>query len=104
MNSSMRISPTVAGLRFVVSMVRLASPVAMVVEIDAGGFAAAAVPREDQPPLLVDADRMEPRQIAAQLLEMIARWDAQVLVGRGVVDHLELAEKTALEIARNVPR
>jgi hypothetical protein len=38
MNSSIRISPTLTGLRFVVNM--LASPVAMVVEIDAQRFAA----------------------------------------------------------------
>jgi len=50
MNSSTRISPTVAGLRFVVSM--FASSVAVVVEIDAVRLAATAVPLEDQPPLL----------------------------------------------------
>jgi len=80
MNSSAKISPTVAGLRFAVSVVRLASPVAVVVQIDAFRFASAAVPSEHQPPLLVDADRMEPHQSAAQLLEVIAGQHAQVLI------------------------
>ena len=39
----------------------------MVVEIDAVCLAAAAIPPEDEPPLTVDADRMEPGQIATQL-------------------------------------
>jgi hypothetical protein len=39
MNSSTKISPTVAGLRFVVGMVRIASPATMVVEIGAFRFA-----------------------------------------------------------------
>jgi hypothetical protein len=52
-------------LRFVISMVCLASPVAVVVQIGALRLAPAAVPSEDYSPLLVDADRMEPRQIAA---------------------------------------
>src|SRR5437660_4263265 len=103
MNSSIRISPTVAGLRFVVSMVRLIY-IAVVVEIDAFCLASAAVPMEDQPPLAVDADRVEPRQIAAQLLEVIAGRHPQVLIGRRVVDHLELAEEPAFEVGRYVPR
>jgi hypothetical protein len=65
MNSSTKISPTVAGLRFVISMVCLASPIAVVVQIDALRLAPAAVPSEDQPPLLIDANRMEPHPIAA---------------------------------------
>src|SRR5258708_2929278 len=102
MNSSTRISPTVAGLRFVVSMV--ASSVAVVVEIDTFCLASAAVPPEDQPPLAVDADRVEPCQIAAQLLEVIAGRRPQVLISRRVVNHLELAEEPAFEVGRNVPR
>src|SRR5947209_7192830 len=77
MNSSVRISPTVAGLRFVVSMGRLASPVAMVVQIDALRLTSAAIPPENQPPLLVDADRTKSCQIAAQLLEVVAGRYAQ---------------------------
>src|SRR5690242_6857647 len=60
--------------------------------------AVAAVPPKDQPPLTVAADRVEPRQIAAQLLEVIAGRHPQVLVGRRVVDHLELAKKPAFEV------
>jgi hypothetical protein len=75
----------------------------MVVQIDALCFTSAAVPFEDQPPLLVDADRMEARKIAAQLLEMIAGRHTQILIGRRIVNHLELAKKTAFEIGRDVP-
>jgi hypothetical protein len=52
-------------LRFVVSIARLESPVAVVVEIDVFRLAPAAVPLEDQPPLLADADRMKTRQLEA---------------------------------------
>ena len=75
----------------------------MVVQIDALCFTSAAVPFEDQPPLLVDADRMEARKIAAQLLEMIAGRHTQILIGRRIVNHLELAKKAAFEIGRDVP-
>jgi hypothetical protein len=85
-------------------MVRLASPVGVVVEIDALRLASAALPLEDQPPLLVDADRMKRRQIASQLLEMVAGRHAQVLIGCGVVEHLEPPKEAAFEIRRDVPR
>jgi len=45
---------------------------------------------------------MQPRQIAAQLLEVIAGRHAQVLIGHGIVDHLELSEQPGFEIGRNV--
>jgi hypothetical protein len=67
-------------------------------------LAAAAVPPEDQPPLTVDADGVEPNQITAQLLEVIARRNSQVMIGGRVVDHLELAEEPAFEIGRDLPR
>ena len=63
--------------------------------------AAAAVPPENQPPLLVDSDRVRSRQVAAQLLEMIAGRQSQILIGRRVVDHLELAEEPAFEVGRD---
>ena len=47
---------------------------------------------------------MEPCQIAAQLLEVIAGRHAQVLIGRRIVDHLELAKQAAFEIGWDVPR
>ena len=43
----------------------------MVVQIDACRFTPAAIPLEDEPPSLVDADRMEAFKIAAQLFEVI---------------------------------
>jgi hypothetical protein len=40
---------------------------------------------------------MQTRQIALQLLEMIAGRNAQILVGRRVVNHLQLPEEAAFE-------
>src|SRR5882672_3520157 len=76
----------------------------MVVEIDVCCFAPAAVPFEDKPPLLVDADRVKSTQFAAQLLEMIAGGNPQVPVSSGVVDHLELAENPTFQVRRDIPR
>jgi hypothetical protein len=76
----------------------------VVIEIDVRRFAPLAIPAEDQQPLLVDADRMETREIAAQLLEVITGWYAQVLIGRPIVEHLKLAEQSGLKIGRDVPR
>jgi hypothetical protein len=56
----------------VVSIAPSLSSVAVIVQVNAISLAAFAIPAENQSPLLVDADRMESRQIAAQLLEMIA--------------------------------
>jgi hypothetical protein len=44
----------------------------MVVQIDARRFTPAAIPLEDEPPLLVDADRMEACQIAMHFFEVVA--------------------------------
>jgi len=63
-------------------MVASLSSVTVIVQINPVRFAALAIPAENQPPLLIDTDRMKPRQIAAQLLEMIAGRHAQVLIGR----------------------
>src|SRR5271154_437317 len=92
MNSSVKISPTVAGLRLVVSMVASLSSVAVIVQINPVRLAALAIPAENQPPLL----------IAAQLLEVIAGRHAQVLIGHGVVNHLEFSEQPGFKIGRNV--
>jgi hypothetical protein len=67
----------------------------MIVKIDFRRLASSAVPSEDQPPLPIDANRMQPRQVAAQLFEMIARRHTQILVGRRIVDHLELPKEPA---------
>jgi len=46
---------------------------------------------------------VEPSQIAAQLLEMIAGRRPQILIDRRVVDHLELTEEPTFELGRNMP-
>ena len=84
MNSSISISPTVAGLRLVVSMVASLSSVGVIVQINPVRLAALTIRAENQPPLLIDTDRMKPRQIAAQLLEVNAGRNAQVLIGHGI--------------------
>src|SRR5690606_5157996 len=102
MNSSVSISPTVSGLRLVVSMVASLSSVAVIVQINPVRLAALTIPAEDQPALLVDADGMETCKIAAQLLEVIAGRHTQVLIGHGVVNHLKLAEQAGFKIWRDV--
>jgi hypothetical protein len=47
---------------------------------------------------------METDEIAAQLLEVIAGRRTQILIGRRVVDDLELAEQPAFEIGRDIAR
>jgi hypothetical protein len=83
-------------------MVASLSSVTVIVQINAVRLAALAIPAENQPPLLIDTDRMKPRQIAAQLLEVIAGRHAQVLIGHGVVDHLEFSEQPGFKIGRDV--
>jgi hypothetical protein len=51
----------------------------MVVEIDALRFAAPAVPAEDEPPSIVDADWAKARECPAELLEVVAGRRPQVL-------------------------
>jgi hypothetical protein len=57
----------------------------MVIQIDPRRFTPAAIPLEDEPPLLVDADRMEACQIAVRFFEMVAGRHTQVLIRRRVV-------------------
>jgi hypothetical protein len=75
MNSSTRISPTVAGLRFVINMAT--SLVAVVIDVDITRLAAIGIPSEHEPPLPIDADRVEAPEVASQSLEMVAGWDTQ---------------------------
>lgn len=66
----------------------------VVIEIDVRRFAPLAIPAKDQPPLLVDADRMQPRQIAAKLLEVITGRYAQV----------DQSQIRGINIQRELPR
>jgi hypothetical protein len=77
---------------------------AVVVEIDGFGFRRLPSHRKISRHWVVDADRSKPRQVAAQLFEVIAERHPQVLINCPVVDHLELAKVPAFEVRRNVPR
>jgi hypothetical protein len=92
----------VVGFRFVVSIDRLTGSCGR--RDKRSLLAMAAIPSEDQPPLIVDTDCMKAREVAAQLLEVVAGRSAHILVGGGIVDHLELSKQPAFEIRRNVPR
>jgi hypothetical protein len=72
----------------------------VVVEINALCLPATAVPPEDQPPLIVDTDRVETRLVAAELLAMIAWRHPQILIGSRIIDHLELAKQPGCGIDR----
>jgi hypothetical protein len=52
----------------------------------------AAVPAEDDPPLAVDAHRVEAGQLALELLQVVARRRAQILDRRRRVEDVELVE------------
>ena len=45
---------------------------------------------------------MKATEIAAQLLEMVAGWRAQILVAGRVVNHLQFVEQPRLKIKGNV--
>jgi hypothetical protein len=72
----------------------------MVVEINIRRFTMAAIPSENKPPLLVDTDTAKAFEIAPQFFEMIAGRDSQILIRRRIVDHLELAKQSAIQIGR----
>lgn len=57
-------------------------------------------PAEADAPLVVDADAVLAGPVAAELLEAIARRDAQVLEVHGTVDQAELPEHDAAEVGR----
>jgi hypothetical protein len=76
----------------------------MVIEIKAAGLAPPTIPTKYQPPLLVYANGMVTVERALQLLEMIARRHPQVLVGGGVVDHLQAAKQSAFKICWDMAR
>ena len=76
----------------------------MGVQVDVRCITVAASPMEDQPPLLVDSDRVKAIQVALQLLEMVTGWYAQVLIRRRIVNHLELPEQPVFEIGRDSVR
>lgn len=76
----------------------------MGVQVDVRCITVTAVPTEDQPPLLVDSDRVKAIQVALQLLEMVTGWYAQVLIRRRIVNHLELPEQPVFEIGRDSVR
>jgi hypothetical protein len=84
-------------------MVHLASSVTVVVEIDPFGFATATIPSEDQPPLLVDSDRMETFQTTTKFFEVIAGWYPQVAIRNRIVEHLDFTEQAAFQIGWNFP-
>src|SRR6185312_3527596 len=88
----------------VLSSTWLASPVAVVVQIEIVRLAPAAIPSKHQPPSLVDPDRVEAIEMAAQLLEMVTGRRSQIAVRRRIVDHLELAEQAIFQVGRDFLR
>src|SRR5262245_16279757 len=60
----------------------------------------AVAPGETDPPLVVDADAVLPGAITAQLLQLIARRDAQVVQDLGRVDCDEFAERDPTQLGR----
>jgi hypothetical protein len=50
-------------------------------------------PNETNPPLIVDADRMLPLPLAAQRLQPIAGWHAEIVKALCVVDDTQFAQR-----------
>jgi hypothetical protein len=73
----------------------------MIVKIDIACLAVTAIPVEHEAPSLVYPNGMISFELSFQFLEMIARRNAQVLVGHGIVEHLKLAKQTVLQIGWN---
>jgi hypothetical protein len=76
----------------------------VIIKINIRRLASLAAPSKDQAPLPVDANRAISCQLSAKLLEMVARWHAQVLIGSRVVNKLELAKNTLLKVCWDTSR
>jgi|SRR5689334_5031136 hypothetical protein len=76
----------------------------MIVKVDTFCFASRARPTKHKPPLLVDPNGMKSREIATQFLKMIAWRHPQILIGRGIVEHLKPAKQPAFQIGRDASR
>src|ERR1700730_18510226 len=63
-----------------------------------------AIPPKNQPPSLVDANRVEAGKIAPQLLKMVAGRRSQIAVRCRIVDHLDFAEQAIFQIGRDFLR
>jgi hypothetical protein len=57
---------------------------------------------EDQPPLAVHSDGVEPRQIAFQFLKVIARWHSEIGIGGRIVQDLKFPKQSIGKIGRNL--
>ena len=58
---------------------------------DADVVGVAVLPAEDDPPLVIDADRVVPLQIAPQLLEVVGGRNAQVMQACSRMERLQFA-------------
>lgn len=73
----------------------------MVVEIDILRFTRCGIPPKNQPPLLVDSDTVVLRQRSIQPFKMISRRNTQIGIGCCIVNQLQFAEKSGIDISRN---
>ena len=76
----------------------------MVVEIDVARCTAMAIPSEYQSPLLIHANGVKTFKLATQLLEMIAGRNAQILVRRRIIQHLQPSKQPTFQIRRYASR
>jgi len=72
-------------------------PLSVVVD-DADLVSLAGLPPEHEPPLIVDADAVQPPQVTTQSLKTVLSRDHQLLEGRRHVEHVQLPERDAQHI------
>ena len=71
----------------------------MIVQVDVCSFV--LVPREYEPPLIVDSDRVPALQLTFQFLKMIARRDAKIRIAGCIIEQLQFAEYPGFQVGRN---
>ena len=60
----------------------------------------AVLPSEANAPLIVDPNTVQPSALPSQLLQPVARRNAQIIESLGSIDDDQVAQHGALEIAR----
>jgi hypothetical protein len=60
-------------------------------------------PTKDDPPLVIDPNRVEASSVAPERLQPIARWHRKIVKPRGGIQILQLPLGRALEVGREPP-
>lgn len=61
------------------------------------------LPTEDDAPLVVNADRVETRQLIFERMAFVTGWDFEILQNGGGIDHIQLSQGNRQDGGRKVP-